>query len=255
VKYIPFLSSVHQLVKPEHYLEIGIRNGTSLVLSTCRSVGIDPAYSLTAELNTHVTLFRTTSDEYFSRPSTLAVTDGEPFDLTFIDGMHLFEFALRDFINTERNSRRTSVIVFDDVLPRTVDEAARERHTNAWTGDVYPIIDVLAQYRPDVATILVDTEPTGLFLVVGLDPASTVLADNYEEIMREYRHADPQPVPEALLNRVGVQSPQRVLDAQFWKVLAEERTNAAGADFARRLRHQLAADFGPRYDAQPGQYA
>ena len=247
VRYLRFLSSVHELVQPEHYLEIGVRFGNSLALSKCRSVGIDPDFNITAELNTDVSLVRTTSDEFFSRPSPLTATDGEAFDLTFIDGMHLFEFALRDFIYTERHSKRTSVLVFDDVLPRTVDEAARERHTNAWTGDVYPVIDVLARYRPEVAAILVDTEPTGLFLVVGLDPTSTVLEDNYEQIMQEYRHADPQPVPEVLLDRVAVQPAQRVLDAQFWKVLAEERTNPSGADFIPRLRQHLAADFGPRY--------
>lgn len=248
MRYLPFLSSVHERLQPERYLEVGIRNGNSLALSKCRSVGIDPAFTITAELDTHVSLFRTTSDEYFSRPAPLAGTGGEPFDLAFIDGMHLLEFALRDFINTERNSRPTSVIVFDDVLPRTVDEAARERHTNAWTGDVYPVIDVLARYRPEVATILVDTEPTGLFLVVGLDPSNTVLADNYREIMSEYRHADPQPVPDALLDRVAVQAPQRVLDAAFWKMLREERTNRTGDDFNRRLRQQLAQDFGSRYE-------
>lgn len=247
MKYLPFLSEVHQRLRPERYLEIGIRNGDSLALSTCRSVGIDPAFNLRAELDTHVTLFRTTSDEYFSRSAPLSVTNGEPFDLTFIDGMHLFEFALRDFVNTERNSRRSSVIVFDDVLPRSVDEAARERHTSAWTGDVYPIIDVLARYRPEVATVLVDTEPTGLLLVVGLDPSSTVLSDNYDQITEEYRQADPQPVPQALLDRVAVQAPNRVLDAQFWKVIAEERVNPSGDDFNPRLRKQLAADFGPRY--------
>lgn len=249
MRYIQFLSSVHELVQPETYLEVGLRNGNSLALAKCPSVGIDPAYSITAEIQTEVSLFRTTSDEYFARPDPLAATEGQPFDLAFIDGLHLFEFALRDFINTERYSRTASVIVFDDVLPRSVDEAARERHTGAWTGDVYPIIDVLARYRPDVSTILVGTQPTGLLLVVGLDPTSTVLSDKYDEIMAEYRHNDPQPVPQVLLDRSAVQAPQRVLDAPFWKVLSEGRHDPHDESFRRQLRDQLCQDFGPRYDA------
>ena len=70
-------------------------------------------------------LFRTTSDEYFARPDPLAPLGGLPFDLAFIDGLHLFEFALRDFINAERGSRPGAVILFDDILPRKVVEASR----------------------------------------------------------------------------------------------------------------------------------
>lgn len=249
MRYLPFLSSVHELVRPQNYLEIGVDHGHSLALAECRSVGIDPAYSITAEIKTDVALFRTTTDEYFARPEPLAPTNGEPFDLAFIDGMHLFEFALRDFIYTERSCRPSSVIVFDDVLPRTVAEAARRRHTAAWTGDVYPIIDVLERYRPDVSAILVGTQPTGLLLVVGLDPTSTVLYDNYDEIVAEYRHRDPQPVPQLLLDRSAVQAPQRVLDAGFWKVLREGRDEPQGEDSRLRLRDQLAQDFGRRYAA------
>lgn len=247
MQYRPFLTEVHALVEPRTYLEIGVRSGKSLALSRCRSVGIDPAYQVTAEISCDVSLFRTTSDEYFAREAPLAPTGGQPFDLAFIDGMHLFEFAFRDFLHAERHSTPSSVVVFDDVLPRKVEEAARQRVTKAWTGDVYPVIPVLARYRPEVATILVDTQPTGLMLVVGLDPDSTVLADEYASIMDEYRHPDPQPVPRDLLERGAVQAPRRVLDAGFWKVLREERERPGSADFHRRLREQLAVDFGPAY--------
>ena len=101
---IAFLDQVHAKLRPETYLEIGIRNGTSLALSRARSVAIDPAFHITAEISCDVRLFRTSSDEYFNRADPLAPTDGRPFDLAFIDGLHLFEFALRDFIHTERHS-------------------------------------------------------------------------------------------------------------------------------------------------------
>jgi hypothetical protein len=41
--------------------------------------------------------------------------------------MHLAEFVVRDFANVERNAEWCSVAVFDDILPRTVEEAGRDR--------------------------------------------------------------------------------------------------------------------------------
>jgi hypothetical protein len=167
--------------------------------------------------------------------------------MAFIDGLHVFEFALRDFINTERASTTSSLVVFDDILPRTADEAARKRITSAWTGDVYPILEAFRLFRPDLATIMVDTQPTGLLLVVGLDPSDATLTEQYDTITRTLRKPDPQPVPQRLLDRAAVQAPRRVLDAGFWKVLREQRDNPDLPDFHRRLRDQLAADFGEAY--------
>jgi hypothetical protein len=116
-------------------------------------------FEIVNELNCDLTLVRTTSDEYFARDEPLAPTGDKPFDLAFIDGLHLFEFALRDFMNTERHSSSRGVIIFDDVLPRNVDEAARDRHTRAWTGDVYTVLEVLAKYRPDLTVMIVGTQP------------------------------------------------------------------------------------------------
>ncbi|RYP88039.1 class I SAM-dependent methyltransferase [Nocardioides guangzhouensis] len=245
MRYTTFLAQLHALLEPRAYLEIGIRNGMSLSLARCPAVGVDPAYRVTAELSGEVHLHRTTSDEFFAREKPLAALR-DPVDLAFIDGLHLFEFALRDLINTERHCSPASVIVFDDVLPRTVDEAARQRHTSAWTGDVYSVIPTLQRHRPDVTTVLVDTQPTGLMLVLGLDPADSTLVDEYDAIMAEFRRPDPQPVPRQILERSAVHAPERILEAGFWSVLREQR-NAPAPDFHRRLREQLAADLGEAY--------
>jgi hypothetical protein len=238
-------------LRPRQYLEIGVRNGDSLALAECPVVGIDPYYAITAELHGSVHLFRTASDEYFSRPYPLAPTGGHPFDLSFIDGLHLFEFAFRDFINAERHSSVGGVIIFDDVLPRSVDEAARERHTGSWTGDVYPMLEVLARYRPELVVLPVGTEPTGLLLVIGTDPQNTVLADHYDEIMAEYRHADPQPVPEELLDRMMVLPPRRVLDSPFWDLLGDARESTAPAIWRIRLSEIIASSLGSAFAWAP----
>src|SRR5215210_5391900 len=241
MRYLAFLDQVHTKLRPQTYLEIGVRNGTSLALSRARTVAIDPAYSITAEISCDLRLFRTSSDEYFSRADPLAPTDGRPFDLAFIDGLHIFEFALRDFIHTERHSSAKTLIVFDDVLPRNRDEAARVRHTRAWTGDVYSIIAVLARYRPELTVMPVNTTPTGLLLVMGLDPQNRTLTDRYDDILAEYRHPDPQPVPEDLMDRLSVLPPQRVLDSGFWDILADADSEASPAQVRRDLQTQLAS--------------
>ena len=241
--YQSFLGAMHVKLAPAAYLEIGVRTGMSLALSRCRTVAIDPAFSISAELDGDYALFRTTSDEYFTRPDPLAPTLGVAFDMAFIDGLHLFEYALRDFINTERYCSARSVIVFDDVLPRNVAEASRHRRTSSWTGDVYPIIAVLARYRPELTVIPVNTRPTGLLLVMGLDASDTTLADHYHEIVQEYRHPDPQPVPPELMDRMWALPPDRVLDADFWAVLVRS-TNATPTEVRHRLAVSLRTSLG-----------
>lgn len=220
MNYYPFLAELHRRLKPRNYLEIGIRNGFSMAQARCRAIGIDPNFSITAELDGDFALFRTTSDEYFARPDPLAATGGEPFDLTFIDGLHLFEFAFRDFVNAERHSSGRGVIIFDDILPRSIDEAARQRHTDGWTGDVYGMLEVLARYRPDLTVVPVGTRPTGLLLVTALDPADTTLSDHFAEIMAEFRRPDPQPVPPLLLDRLTVLPPERLLESDVLDTIA-----------------------------------
>jgi hypothetical protein len=244
--YLDYLRELHKTLEPRAYLEIGVRWGRSLSQSRCPSVGIDPAFTIDNELNAEVHLFRTTSDEYFARPDPLAPVGGQPFDLAFIDGMHLFEFALRDFINAERNMSPGGVIIFDDVLPRTTVEAARDRLTSSWTGDIYPIFPVLEKYRPEVLTVAVDTRPTGLLMVMGLDPANTTLSDNYDAIMAEFRSPDPQPVPQVILDRTFVQAPQRILGSPLLRVLADARNGGAG-DVPAQLRQAAAQHLGPAY--------
>ena len=245
--YYAFLAELHRRLAPRAYLEIGIRNGGSLAQARCRSVAIDPAYSITAELDADIALFRTTSDAYFARPDPLAPTGGVPFDLAFIDGLHLFEYAFRDFVRAERYSSPRGVIVFDDVLPRTVDEAARQRHTDGWTGDVYGMVEVLAEYRPDLAVLPVGTAPTGLLLVTALDPSSTVLPDHYDEILGRFRRPDPQPVPPHLRDRSTVLPPARLLESDLLEVLVSGRDEPHGlrARIAASVTAGLGADFAP----------
>jgi hypothetical protein len=113
MNYLDFLSALHERLIPRTYLEIGIAQGHSLALSSCRSIGVDPAFEVDQEVLAPVSLHRCTSDEYFRRLSDARESPfGElPIELAYVDGMHHFENALRDFIGIERSSSRSSRIL------------------------------------------------------------------------------------------------------------------------------------------------
>jgi hypothetical protein len=225
VFYLDFLRGLHERLAPRTYLEIGVAQGHSLAVSRCLSIGIDPAFEIDQEIAAPTSLFRCTSDQYFER---LRRARAKPFrrlpiDLAFIDGMHHFEYALRDFIGVERYCARPSVVAFDDVLPRNVDEAARGKSTLPWTGDVFRIAAALRANRRDLHLISVATEPTGTLLVTHLDPSCRVLQERLDDLVREYVQPDPQPIPESVLKRRGARKPERVLALELWDELREAR--------------------------------
>ena len=249
--YTQFLQGVHERLRPDTYLEIGVRDGRSLALSRARSVGVDPAFAIDFELDGDLALARTTSDEYFARPDPLALTGGRPFDLTFLDGLHLFDVVLRDFLHAERLSTPWSVIVVDDVLPRSQSEARRSPVSRAWTGDVYKLVGVLRECRPGLTVLPVDTRPTGLLVVLGLDPSDATLADTYAKIVE--REAPATEVPAELLTREIALAPERVLAAPVWDVLRMLRgRRASPEEGAGELADALARSFGPGHRVSVG---
>jgi len=191
--YYDWLQLFHQWLRPVRYVEIGLGHGRSLALAgpDTRAIGIDPYQGFWERLNyvcPHgpATLFPLTSDDFFAQNDLRNVMERDTFDLGFIDGLHLFEQALKDFINLERYARKDSVILIHDCLPIAPIVAERERCTGFWTGDVWRIIPCLKSFRPDLKIMTIPTKPSGLGVVTNLDAASTVLSENYDDIVRYY---------------------------------------------------------------------
>jgi hypothetical protein len=245
MRYLEFLDGVHERLNPPTYLEIGVRHGDSLALARKWAIGVDPRPRLKVELSEQTRMYKQTSDAYFERDRPLRHFRRHRVALSFIDGLHHSEFALRDFINVERLSRWTTAVVFDDVFPESAEMAARERETRAWTGDVYKVMGVLERERPDLVQVRVDTEPTGLLLVLGLDPDDRTLAARYDELVGELVTPDPQDVPTDVLERHGALDPQAVLDGSFWEVLRANRGKPVKReDGVKALKKALRQDFG-----------
>jgi hypothetical protein len=226
------LQGLHEKIRPRTYLEIGIRTGRSMVLSRCRSIGVDPSFKIDNPIHCDVQLIKATSDDFFARDEPLAHFDGVPVDLAFIDGMHLSDFALRDFINIEPFLADTGVVVLDDVLPRNGLEAARDRKTEPWTGDVYKVVDVLRRRRPDLVVLLVNTAPTGTAVVVSVDQASTILKDAYAEEEPYLLRPDPQTPPQEYMDRSIAIEPDAVLESSVWDELVASRESPTSANLS-----------------------
>lgn len=197
VDYFTFLEFLNKHLAPRSYLEIGTSTGWSLERVTCDALCIDPVFNVTGNTpgpRKRTMMFQMGSDEFFA---DYRVRDYFPagFDLAFLDGMHRFEFLLRDFINAERSGHSRSLILMHDCLPMNIRMADRRQFVvpeedpatrDCWTGDVWRILPILQKYRPDLRVRLLDCPPTGLVAISGLNPASDILGRNYHAIVDEF---------------------------------------------------------------------
>ena len=183
-----WLQRFHEWLKPKSYVEIGVSTGASIVLarSPTVAVGIDPIPHLLKPPKTVCKIFPLMSDDYFATRDPYGDIEAESVDLAFIDGLHLFEQVLRDFINIERISSRQTVVLIHDSFPVDALTAERDRKTAFWTGDVWKILPCLCEFRPDLHLFTIAAPPSGLSVVTKLDSRSTVLMDRFNEIVSRY---------------------------------------------------------------------
>jgi hypothetical protein len=201
------LMRLHALLQPKVYLEVGVHTGASLDLAAnCETaIGIDPN-PLRQSRRTNEWIWPMTSDDYFAI--------GDPthplVDLAFIDGSHLCEDALNDFINIEKLCHLNSVVVFDDVLPYNRSIASRIMPPGGdWTGDVWKVMQLLIKTRTDLNRYAVNTSPTGTFVVWGFEHPAWSLADYGNDVGI---WTEDTKVPDDVLDRRMAVEPMTVLD-------------------------------------------
>lgn len=190
--YTEVLAGLHARLKPRTYLETGVADGQTIALAApgTRAIGIDPQPRLAAPPGPNVTIVATTSDAFFARPDARALLGNLPIDLAFVDGMHHFEYVLRDFAGIERMAHPRSVVLLHDCYPLDRRTAERERSTAFWSGDCWRALLALKKYRPDLLIATIAAAPTGLVLIRRLDPASRVLETRMREIVAEFLAVD-----------------------------------------------------------------
>ena len=199
--YMEFMAHVSRARDSKRYLEVGVSQGHLMSqIHTRTAIGVDPSFDITFNVShgkTIVTLVQVPSDTFFAEYDYAARAGGPP-DLIFLDGMHTFEYLLRDFFNAEAIASDRTLIVLHDCLPLNAEMAERNAKVSAqlgvntrfpyhWTGDVWKIIPILQTYRPDLRLVYVDCPPTGLVCVTNLNPASKTLKTQYFAIVDAFR--------------------------------------------------------------------
>jgi methyltransferase family protein len=187
--YRELLKRLHDTLRPRVYLEIGVEHGTTLALAVHseRSLGIDPVPRAPARpLPASAELFHMTSDAFFASHRREGLLGARRVDLAFIDGMHWFDYALRDFCNVEGWCGPGSVVVLHDCLPVHKAAATRQRETTFWVGDTWKALECLLKERTDLRISIIPCSPSGLVVIDNPDPASP-LHGRVEALIAEYR--------------------------------------------------------------------
>lgn len=172
-------------------MEVGCRTGAIVGLARGKCIAVAPFFQVSQNVigpKPELHIFQQTSDEFFDSGFLKAMKI--KFSFSFLDGMHLFEFLLRDFIAAANASDPNGVIAMHDCCPFSHEMTTRgidNLPDGAWTGDVWKLIPTLREFRPDLEIKVLDAAPTGLVLVSGLKPKSKVLKAAYNDIVARYK--------------------------------------------------------------------
>lgn len=134
------------------YLEIGVRNPRENFnhVRAAEKAGVDPAPQRPIS---HVM----TSDEFFARHRS--EPGAQPYDLIFIDGLHLADQVERDILNGLAALSADGTIVLHDCNPLTADAQTDDYDGKKhWNGTVWKAVVKLRATRPDLAMWVVDID-------------------------------------------------------------------------------------------------
>jgi hypothetical protein len=198
-EYYTVIARLHRHLQPKTYIEIGVFNGDTLALAECASIAVDPRLEINQDVigdKASCLLFQISSDAFFSTYDPKLLLGGA-IDMGLIDGLHLFEYVLRDFINLERSLKTNSVLLLDECIPidahicrRRIEDqtfAGESSHSDWWAGDVWKAVVILKNVRPDLRIHAFNAPPNGLVAITNFNPTSEVLAERYFDITAQLR--------------------------------------------------------------------
>lgn len=134
--------------KYKKYLEIGVNDnkqpGWNWIKIDCElKHGVDPNVDTT---------FKMTSDEFFENHIT------HKYDIIFIDGLHIFEQAYKDIVNSLKWLEDNGTIVVHDCNPLKEITQRRIRESDDWHGDVWKSILKLRLENNNIELYTIDID-------------------------------------------------------------------------------------------------
>lgn len=145
------------------YLEIGVNtpaqpgySHTSIDIQTKH--GVDPNVDTT---------FKMTSDDFFQNHIQ------QKYDIVFVDGLHIFEQAYRDIMNSLEHLNEGGMIVVHDCNPTREITQRRERASSIWHGDVWKAILKLRLENPNIS-----------IYTINADEGCSIITKGSQELMR-----------------------------------------------------------------------
>jgi hypothetical protein len=194
---------IQALIRKYHfknYLEIGVLNGYVFFQVRCtKKIAVDPYFrfrrldKLKAIGNNLYNIgnkyFEKTSDAFFDSDAPRILRKGL-IDISLVDGMHEFRFALNDANNSLKYLNPDGVVILHDCNPKSEDAACsynewEERgFAGEWNGDTWKAITYLIRNRPDLEVFTADCDYGLGIITKAKSPRKIGSQVSFEEIDR-----------------------------------------------------------------------
>lgn len=174
------LNLIISKIKAKKYLEIGVDKGkVFLKVNVNKKLAVDPVLKIPFKKklsscikdyhNIFNEYFEITSDKFFEiKQNHLKALSG--IDLIFVDGLHAYEQAYRDVLNSLKYVSQKGIIIMHDCNPSTESEAKTEclpqndststedKSGSLWCGDVWKAVVRLRSERAYLNIFVLDCD-------------------------------------------------------------------------------------------------
>ena len=127
--HIEMLKMYAKWIKPERYLELGVRSGAAFlkIAPYCKEAHAVDMLDVKFRLGKNMTFHKNSTDDYFAQ-----LDKDVQFDMIFIDADHSFEQSCRDFVNAAKHIIMDGFIFLHDTYPYDPEMFKPE-----WCHDAY----------------------------------------------------------------------------------------------------------------------